>query len=308
MLSRVAENLYWTGRYLERAETTARLISATTDLLLDLPRQTAFDWQPLVEIIGAEDDFSARYPQASESAVMRFLIVEREHPASIVSALSQARENLRAARDLVPREVWEEVNALYLYVGDSVTEIERRVSRQKVVSRLVTGGRLVAGWLESGISRDAAYDFLRLGTLLERADMTTRVLDVRTSDLLPETDQALVPFQTVQWMSVLKSLGAYQMYRRHVRTRVAALPVVRFLIQDAAFPRSVRYCLMRMHQRLDRLPDSREVGDRARALADQTAARDLRDIGGVALSEFLDLLQIELARLGSGIERRYFGH
>ena len=306
MLSRLAQNLFWAGRYLERAESGARLINATTLLLLDLPRQTEFDWRALVEIVGAEALFARHYPDATEESVMRFLSSDRDHPGSIASSLAHARENLRHTRDRIPREVWEEVNGLHLYMADEGQHIERRLARSRVMDRVVRSGRMVAGLLESGMSRDAAYDMLQLGMAIERADMTTRILDVRASDLLADDVADLPPYQTVQWISVLKSLSAFQMYRRHVRTRVTGAGVVRFLLTDTAFPRSLRYCLAHAGQRLARLPEpepcTRQL-DSALAVLEQA---EISALTGHRLSEFLDRMQIELNRLNDAIGARYF--
>ena len=152
MLSRLAQNLFWAGRYLERAESGARLINATTLLLLDLPRQTEFDWRALVEIVG-EALFARHYPDATEAR-------DALSPATATTRLGRQirprRENLRHTRDRIPREVWEEVNGLHLYMADEGQHIERRLARSRVMERVVRSGRTVAGLLESGMSRDAA--------------------------------------------------------------------------------------------------------------------------------------------------------
>ena len=308
MLSRLAQNLFWTGRYLERAESTARLINATTLLLLDMPRQTEFDWRALVEIVGADDAFAQRYPDDSEASVMRFLVADRMHPSSIASALAMARENLRSARDLVPREVWEEINGLHLFIADEGQHIERRLARSRVMERVVHSARQIAGTIESGMSRDAAYDMLTLGLSLERADMTTRIIDVRSSDLLVDENSDLRPYQTVQWISVLKSLSAFQMYRRHVRVRVTGPGVMRFLLADTAFPRSVRFCLQRASQRLSRLPAPGRCCASIDAAMHVLGDADLSTLKGHRLSEFLDRMQIELNGINNAIQDRYFQH
>ena len=308
MLSRIAQNLFWTGRYLERAESTARLINATTLLLLDMPRQTEFDWRALVEIVGADDLFAERYPDDSEASVMRFLVADRGHPGSIASALAMARENLRSARDLVPREVWEEINGLHLYIADEGQHVEHRLARSRVVERVVHGARHIAGMIESGMSRDAAYDMLSLGLSLERADMTTRIIDVRSGDLLVDESTDLRPYQTVQWISVLKSLSAFQMYRRHVRVRVTGPGVVRFLLADTAFPRSVRFCLERAGERLLRLPMPGKCSTCVEDAIHVLGSADLGTLKGHRLSEFLDRMQIELSNIHNAIQARYFQH
>jgi uncharacterized alpha-E superfamily protein len=306
MLSRVAQNLFWAGRYIERAESTARLINATTLLLLDMPRTTEFDWRALVEIVGADDLFAQRYPDDSEASVMRFLVADRMHPSSIASSLSMARENLRSARDLVPREVWEDVNGLHLFIADEGQHIERRLARSRVMDHVVRGARHTAGLIESGMSRDAAYDMFTLGLSLERADMTTRIIDVRSSDLLVDETSDLRPYQTVQWISVLKSLSAFQMYRRHVRVRVTGPGVVRFLLADTAFPRSVRFCLAGAAERLARLPAPAQCSAAVDGAMHVLADADLSVLKGHRLSEFLDRMQIELNAVNDAIRLRYF--
>ncbi|GAB3681348.1 alpha-E domain-containing protein [Salinisphaera aquimarina] len=308
MLSRLAQNLFWVGRYLERAESSARLINATTLLLLDLPRQTEFDWRALVEIVGADDLFAERYPDGSETCVMRFLTSDRAHPGSIASSVASARENLRSARDLIPREVWEEINGLHLFMADEGQQIERRLARSRVMDRVVHTARLTWGQIESGMSRDAAYDMLTLGMSIERADMTTRVIDVRSSDLLTDETGDLLPYQNVQWISVLKSLSAFQMYRRHVRTRVTGPGVVRFLLSDVAFPRSTRFCLHQAGARLARLPNSSPCTAQLNIALDVLSNADFSRLSGHRLSEFLDRMQIELNRFNDVIQSRYFQH
>ena len=223
-------------------------------------------------------------------------------------ALAMARENLRSARDLVPREVWEEINGLHLFIADEGQHIERRLARSRVMERVVHSARQIAGTIESGMSRDAAYDMLTLGLSLERADMTTRIIDVRSSDLLVDENSDLRPYQTVQWISVLKSLSAFQMYRRHVRVRVTGPGVVRFLLADTAFPRSVRFCLQRASQRLSRLPAPGRCSASIDAAMHVLGDADLSTLKGHRLSEFLDRMQIELNGINNAIQDRYFQH
>ncbi|MES1946723.1 hypothetical protein C84B14_05224 [Salinisphaera sp. C84B14] len=306
MLSRLAQNLFWAGRYIERAESSSRLINATSLLLLDMPRATAFDWRALVEIVGAEDLFAQRYPDDSEGSVMRFLVADRMHPSSIASCLANARENLRSARDLVPREVWEDINGLHLFIADEGQHIESRLARSRVMDHVVRNARHMAGLIESGMSRDAAYDMFMLGLQIERADMTTRIIDVRSADLLHEAASELRPYQTVQWISVLKSLSAFQMYRRHVRVRVTGAGVIRFLLADSAFPRSVRFCLNAAADHLARLPTSSDCVAAIDSAVQRLDDTDPGTLTGYRLSEFLDRMQIELNTIGETIQSRYF--
>ncbi|MBS63245.1 alpha-E domain-containing protein [Salinisphaera sp.] len=306
MLSRLAQNLFWAGRYIERAESTSRLINATSLLLLDMPRATAFDWRALIEIVGAEDLFAQRYPDDSEASVMRFLVADRLHPSSIASCLANARENLRSARDLVPREVWEDINGLHLFIADEGQHIDSRLARSRVMDHVVRNARHMAGLIESGMSRDAAYDMFMLGVQIERADMTTRIIDVRSADLLDEQISELRPYQSVLWISVLKSLSAFQMYRRHVRVRVNGAGVVRFLLADRAFPRSVRFCIEAAAGHLARLPSASQCIAAIDDAVQRLEETDPGNLTGYRLSEFLDRMQIELNTIGETIQTRYF--
>ncbi|MAA74535.1 MAG: hypothetical protein CMN28_07505 [Salinisphaeraceae bacterium] len=307
MLSRLANNLYWAGRYVERAENTARLMGVTTYLLLDLPRQTQFDWAPLVEITATEPLFRERNKEVTEQSVIEFLTLDCDNPGAVISSLAFARENLRVARDLVPREVWEEVNGLYHALRDLDGRSLERRSRQAIVERIVRSGRLVAGLLDSGMSRDASYRFFKLGESLERADMTTRILDVRSEDLLTTTMDGLRPFETIQWMSVLKSLSGYQMYRRHERTRVSAKGVLRFLLQNEDFPRAVLHCLDRFDEQLKRLPENGSCRRGVRVLRGKIQSAAIADLVDSGMSEFIDWIQGDLIELDQRLHATYFG-
>ena len=259
MLSRVAQNIYWMSRYIERAEDTARLVNVNTNLLLDLPKNTQFGWRPVVLITGGDRIFSKHFQEPSEANVVRFLLGDPRNPGSILSSLSAARENLRTTRDVVPREAWEQINDMFLYAKDKVDSGTTRRGRYEFLKRIILGAQQITGLLAGTMSRTHAYDFMLLGRYLERADMTTRILDVRSANLLIDQSGDLNPFDNIQWMSVLKSLTAYQMYRQQVRLRVRAPDVVRFLLQDAAFPRSFLTCVLTMEDCLRKLPRNDEA-------------------------------------------------
>jgi len=308
MLSRLAEQLYWHGRYLERAEGLARLINVNAHLNLDLPGKIAPGWEPLVRITGNPDSFTELYEdEATERNIARFLIADERNPGSVRSALEMARENLRAARDLLPREVWEQMNGLYLEINKRIDASLARRNRHETLNELIRGSQLVAGMLMGTMSHDHAYDFILLGRYLERADMTTRILDVRADDLLSEEVDELLPFESIQWMSVLKSLTAYQMYRRHVRTRVTGSDVLKFLLRDRLFPRSVMFCLESLEAMLADLPGEDDSALRATVALmrrlDQVRTVRLK---GEPLADFIDEIQIELGGIGGSIAQTWF--
>jgi len=308
VLSRVADNLYWVGRYLQRAESTARLVTVNGHLLLDLPKQVQTGWQPLIEILGVEKSFKSLYEDnASEANVVRFLLNDERSPSSILSSIRRARESLRTVRDTLPQESWEKLNDLHLMVqADGEKGLNRRY-RQEFLQRVIDACLLLFGVLTSNMSRDTGFQFLRLGTNLEQADMTTRILDVRTVNLIhTKGGEDLAAFENIQWMSVLRSLTAYEMYRRLVRERVQGDSVLRFLLQDREFPRSVVFCLVRMQRTLPKLPEKRSV-ERAitRTLALLRDA-DVESLMEKGLSEFLDEVQVGIAGINDALSDAYF--
>ncbi len=307
MLSRVAENLYWFGRYVQRAENTARLINVNANLLLDLPRRVTLGWAPLIEIVGADTLFKSLHEQANEENVVRFLTIDERNPGSIKSSLNSAREILRVSRDTVPREVWERLNDLHLFVTErSETDISR-AQRINFLGQVISGTLLVYGVLMTTMSHDVGYLFMRIGASLEQADMTTRILDVRSVPLLRD-QSSLTPFQNIQWMSVLRSLTAYQMYRRHMRERVTGPRVLRFLLQNREFPRSVMFCLSDVAEMVPQLPGNRGIEraiERTRALVRDANLEALLATDG-ALPQVMDEIQIGLGDLHKALAEAYF--
>ncbi len=324
MLSRVAQNIYWMTRHVERAEDTARLINVNTNLLLDLPRHTTFGWLPLIFIVGAEKLFFEKEPNrlADEANVVRFLISDSEHPGSIISSLAAARENLRTTRDTVPQDAWEQINGLYIYARDHVPS---RRGRYEFLRRVIQGAQQIGGLLAGTMSRTAAYDFVRLGHYLERADMITRILDVRSANLLPRAGQSQSqsqsqsqllapeqeeqdPFESIQWMSVLKSLSAYQMYRQQVRVRVSGPDVLKFLLQDEYFPRAVAFCLRQLEICLRKLPRNEAALVALAALRHKLNAAAVPELAREGLHQFIDEVQIGFGELHDQIAATYFMH
>lgn len=309
MLSRVADNLYWYGRYLRRAENTARLINVNANLVLDLPRNVAPGWAPLVAILGADASFREHYQDSSESDIIRFLTIDERNPASIRSSLARAREILRVSRDVVPREVWERLNDLYLYVMERGDAGISRAQRTGFLNQVINSALLVHGVMIMSMSRDVGYQFLRIGTTIEQADMTTRILDVRSAPLLSDGGgSSLTPFGNIQWMAVLSSLTAYQMYRRNVRARVNAPGVLRFLLQNRDFPRAVMFCLSSLAEALPHLPANRKIErtiERTRSLVrDANIEALLDDAGG--LPQLMDEIQIGLGEVHGALAEAYF--
>lgn len=302
LLSRVADGLYWGARYLERAEDTARVVRQHTELLVDLPISIPLKWEPLLAIMGTEEAFRATGMPLGESAIVSYLVSDRSNPGSIVQSVVSARENLRTTREVIPREAWETVNDLFLFVSARDDEGVTRATRSRFLSHLIAECQRMIGGLAGTMSRVPAYDMMRLGRNLERADMTTRVLDVRASGLLRE-DAA---YDNIQWAAVLKSLSAFQMFRRSANTATDGDAVVRFCLTDEAFPRSVAHCLNEIASSLGRLPRADEplaACDRARA---RLAAIDLDGLDGDGLHRLADELQVLIGAIHEQVDATYF--
>jgi uncharacterized alpha-E superfamily protein len=308
LLSRVAEAVYWAGRYLERAEAAARLVEAHTELYLDLPRSAGVGWAPLLAVSGSEGAFLERYPAPTEEAVVRFMAIDTANPGSIVASLGWARENLRITRALLPRASWEVVNQLYLSTAESSRAAVDRRTRLAWMEGVVRQCQLLGGLLSGTMSHDDAYAFLEVGRSIERADMTTRVLDVQAGILTGEEADRLGPYADVTWMSVLRSLAADQMFRRAARNGVSGPEALRFLLKDQQFPRSVEHCLIAVSRALLELPsyDEPMAGcARVQRLLEEAEA-EATSPASVGLHEYLDRLQEGISALDGLLTRTYF--
>lgn len=306
MLSRVAEHIYWLARYVERAENTARIVTVNANLLLDLPKGIAPGWRPLVEITGSNALFEEHYQDYGEPHAVRFLIGDERNTGSILSALVAARENCRTIRDFVPRESWELLNELYLFAREELDRGMTKSGRHAYLKRIIQTAQTINGMLSGTMLHDQGYDFLHLGRFLERADMTTRIIDVRSANLLPEETTELRPFETIQWVSVLKSMTGYQAYRRSEQVRVQRAPVLRFLFQHTRFPRSVNHCVEALRASLAKLPRNEGALRVAGRLKRTLEGAEPRRLNQPQLHAFVDELQISIGELHDEIARTWF--
>lgn len=307
MLSRVAENIYWLARYIERAENTARLIRVNTQLVLDTPRGVSPGWEPLVLITGSSETFFENYSEANERNVVRFLIASRNNHGSILSSLIAARENLRTVREVLPRSTWEALNEIYLYALTNADQGVTKKGRDDFLDYIIDGSRLIGGMINSIMYRDSAYHFLRIGRNLERADMTTRIIDVRSTDLFEVEDQLETrSLDTLQWISVLKSLSCYQSYRRQVQIRISRRAVLEYLFKQKAFPRSVAHNLAAVDDSLRQLPASRKLVEQIRELETLVIEVDTSAISKKQLHEKIDEIQLGIIHMHNALADRYF--
>lgn len=301
LLSRVADQVYWGARYLERAEDTARLVRSFTEVVIDLPVGLGVTWEPLLAVAGSGAAFSAAHEgTTTEARVVHYLLADAANPGSLVSSVGHARENLRTTREVLPRDAWQTVNDLYLYVASNHEAGVERRSRPRFLSRVVADCQRLEGVLASAMSRDEAYEMWMLGQSIERADMTTRVLGVQAAALLASSADAAA-YLDVQWMGVLRSLSALQMFQRATRRPIEGEAVVRFLLFDERFPRSVASCVRRVRTALGRLPHG-EFTLRGVEVVEEL----LREVpgqadDGAALDAAMDRIQVALSSMSDRV-------
>jgi len=241
MLSRVADSIYWLNRYIERAENVARFVDVNLNLMLDLPGGITQQWEPVIKTTGDLELFQNRYGNANAENVIQFLTFDANYPNSIVSCLQRARENARSVREIISSEMWEDVNAFYYLVKDAA-EKGVQTNLPEFFTQIKMSSHRFAGVMDATMTHNEGWHFGQIGRFLERADKTARILDVKYFYLLPSVKWVGTPLDQIQWIALLKSASAYEMYRKSQR-RITPTSVAEFLILNREFPRSIHFCL-----------------------------------------------------------------
>jgi uncharacterized alpha-E superfamily protein len=306
MLSRSAEKLYWLARYVERTENTARLISVYTNLMYDLPIGVEIGWRNLLNICGAEAVFFERFKTPGEQNTTRFLMTDTGNPGSLFSSLSYARENIRTTRDLMPDEAWQMVNEMYLYAKDHLDLVSSRRGRVLFLQEILTGCQRFSGFLSGSMSRDAPYRFITLGRNIERADMTTRILDIGSVLLAEERSDRMRRYESALWINVLKALSALLMYRKKVRHRIKGGDVLDYMLKDPDLPRAVSHCIDELMSSIRKLPHSEDLIGHLTALGDYVLSLDMQGISPQQLHSLLDSIQSRLGVAHQQIAAAWF--
>ncbi|MET0263699.1 MAG: alpha-E domain-containing protein [Rariglobus sp.] len=315
MLSRVANLVYWMARQLERAENTARTVDVNAQLVLDLQSRQAADdpksWEPLVYVTGDQEKFFELYGKvASERAVIEFMLFDRRNPSSIVSCIFAARENARCIRDQLSSDVWETLNTFYLKLkGDDYARYAQ-LGASEYLNRIKTQIQLFYGVADSMIPRTDLWWFFELGRYLERADNTSRILDVKYYMLLPDLHAVGSALDMVQWASVLRSCSAFEAFRRSRRGQLNLERVVDYLLRDDVFPRSILYSIAEAEQSLGQITASADVDELtpARLIRELRAELEMIDVPAViaeGLHEFLDDIQTKLSDIHAAIQATF---
>ena len=312
LLSRVAESVYWLGRYTERAENVARFLDVNHNLTLDHPLGYSDQWQPIVDTTGDSDLFEERYGSPTQENVVRFLAFDSNNPNSIYSCVLAARENARSVRETISSELWQAVNNLYLWITTESRKTEA-TDLPTLCYQVRMGCHLIFGILHGTMSHNEAWQFIRLGTLLERADKTTRILDVKYFILLPSISDVGTPYDDVQWSAVLKSVSGFEMYRKRFG-RIAPERIVEFLLLDGDFPRSFRYCIGLADRALHLITETSPGTYSCSAERSLGILRSEMDFAAVdtilakGLHEFCDSAQTKMNEIGDCINRDFFAH
>ena len=305
LLSRVAERLYWLARYLERTENTARLIKSYNNLIMDIPIGTEPSWMILVDILDERNRYSKIFRNENEQNVHKFLVDKPSVTCGIPYSIAQARENMRTTRDVLPEEAWEYTNGLFLYSTENRTKHSRRQSRLAYLDEIIQRCQMISGLIDSTLPRDNAYHFIKIGCLLERADMTARIIDVGAGDIIDREgiNDAIDP---ILWGSLLEALSAKSAYRKAVSPIVEKNPIVDFLFKAENFPRSIYFCLREISIEIGDKPNRQDVTKLLRSSMRKLRKFDASTLTTEQLHEFIDKFQIFLIALNKEFYSSWF--
>ncbi len=309
MLGKTANGLYWMYRYLERAENTARLIETGQRIALTRSGNGDADWEPVMQTAGVAGGYHAAHDSVSKEAAIDWMLRSRDNASSVLCSIDAARQNARLVRTALTHEVWEAINGCYMDV--------RRVLARKLGERDLTPAlkslrqrtALVRGATHGTMLRNDIFNFCRIGTFLERADSTARILDVKYYVLLPSVASVGSSIDNVQWETILRSVSAMGGFRMVHGNRVTPPEIARFLILDRRMPRSLNFCVSKIRDNLGylaqdygaRLP-SHDIVD---GLAARLMANEIDEILELGLHEYIEEVLAALGEAGRQIEIDY---
>lgn len=311
MLSRVADSLYWMSRYIERAENIARIIHVNLHLILDVHLGFKEQWAPLISITGDDKLFRKKYQEANRENVMHFLTFDEDYPNSIVSCLLNARENARSIREIISSEMWEQINRFYYLVKDASSNRRMFISAHEFYTNIKMASHLFVGITDTTMHHGEGWHFIRTGRLLERADKTSRIIDVKYFHLLPSSVDINTTYDDIQWAAVLKSASAFEMYRK-THHRIKPEYVVAFLMLNQEFPRAIGYCINKTNESIHSItgtPENSFNYSTEKFLGQLTAELQYKDVNEIityGLHEYIDEFQAKLNHIGNNIHQNFF--
>ena len=315
MLSRVGDSTYWMGRYIERAENNARLLDVNAQMLLDYEnRGTETErqfWRPILSTLEDTELFAELHGEFTAAAVLEYVTFEPQNPNSIVSCINYARENARAVRDQISSEMWEQVNETYLYFRGGSAARDFQANSHDFYERITKASQLFQGVTDATMSHGEAWQFIKAGKFIERADSTSRILDLKYHILLPSGEQVGGNVDISQWMSVLRSCSGMEAYLKIRKGDVTPWGVAEFLICHDQFPRSIRFCVDRLDECLHDI-SATETGRFANEperlsglLRSKLDYATIDSIFAAGLHEYLDGVQAGLIELDIAFHRTY---
>lgn len=306
MLSRVGERIFWLARYLERVENTARLVNVHTSLLMDLPEHRDINWFTLVTIFDAKEAYFERNDWVNEYDTMHFLLADTSYPGSLVNALLALRENARTSLDVLPEILWEQVNELHLLVKGELSSIGNRRRRQKLLLTITERCLCIWGIISNHMSRNFAYDFLMVGKYLERADMTSRIMEMTAMLVAENRGETSKQYEGILWATLLRALSAQQMYIQANESSLKVERIMTFLITDKRFPRSLSFALNAMGNYLQYLPRAEAVISQQETILSGLQQYDADRLPATMIQGFMDEFQIKLGEVNAEIVQHWF--
>ncbi len=312
MLSRVANSIYWLNRYVERAENCARIIDVNLNLTFDLPPGEEEQWRPVVKTTGDSAVYKKRYGDYTKEDVIQFLVFDDSNENSILSCLSNARENARVVREIISSEMWQQINELYLIVKEGINKDQWDLENLSDFFRTIKmGSHSFSGVMDATFSHSEGWHFGMLGRHLERADKTARILDMKYFFLLPTEKDVGTSLDLLQWSALLRSASAFEMYRK-LYGKLEIGNIIDFLVLNREFPRAIHFCLYEAQDSLHAItgadwhgfstPAGKKLG-KLRAELDYTDVKDIFDFG---LHEYLDEFESKLNQVGSAVFDTFF--
>lgn len=306
MLSRVGERIFWLARYLERVENTARLVNVHTALLMDLPEHREINWFSLITIFDGSQAYFERYDWVNEYDVMHFLLADTNYSGSLVNALFSLRENARTSLDVLPESLWEQINELHLLVKGELSSIGNRRRRQKLLLTITERCLCIWGIIANHMSRNSAYDFLLVGKHLERADMTSRILEMTSMLIADSQRDSSKQYESLLWATLLRALSAQQMYIQENSSSIKADTVLKFLITDPCFPRSLSFSINALGKYLNYLPRAEAILDQQAEILATLQQYDAQQYPAESIRLLMDQLQLGLNDLTSELVKNWF--
>ena len=312
LLARFAESAFWLGRYMERAENLARIIDVNESFARD--SRGPADWLPIVEINADTARFFERHAEASAEAVIEFYVCDPDNPTSIVSAVRLARENARMLRHLISTELWSHLNVFHNELAELGPADLRLGALSRLCLMIKEHCQTHTGIAEGTLYRDQAWVFHEIGKQLERADQTTRLLDIKYHRLLPGPGEVGSPIDAGQWNALLRSAAGYHAFRRTYPRGMRPATVAGFLLFDRGFPRSVTVCVSQAAAGLGYLRSFHDlsaadaVAAPVRDWRDELAAAEIDAVIEAGLHEYLDSIQRRLIEITDQMRARLFGY